>query len=595
MTFSEFCQYLQKLEETSSRLEMTAQLAELFGKLQTNEISSACYLMQGRLVPTYHSLEFQISDKLIIKALGKILTCVSPEEKSLATGLFDQSDNSQFQEKIKKSYQQLGDLGLVVVELLSEHLTDHRQSIMEVYEQLRVIATDGGEGSQDRKVDDTAKLLQSVDATSAKFIVRIVLGKVRLGFSTMTMIDALSWSVYQDKSDSAKIEEAFQKKADIGLLAKGYLGASTSQEREQFLQTYQLEVGVPVLPALCQRLNSAQEILEKMGKVIAEPKYDGLRAQIHLNKASASEPLQVFTRSLENVTHMFPEVSQFLSQINANECIFDAEAIGYDPATDQLLAFQQTITRKRKHNIQKQSDSTPIRFYLFDLLFVDGISLIDKPLQERRKFLEKIVAPNETIQPTPMLVTSDANELHDFHTQQLAEGLEGAVIKGADSLYRAGRKGWRWVKIKEKEGERGKLSDSLDCVVMGYYRGKGKRVKFGLGAFLVGVMAEDGLIKTIAKIGTGLTDDQFYELKTRADKLLAQTQPAQYDVPKELFPDVWLQPQLVVEVAADELTTSPLHSAGKALRFPRLIKFRDDKTVEQITSVSELQEIVVGK
>ncbi len=593
MNFSQFCQHLQKLEDTSSRLEMTAQLASLFNELEPDEVAVACYLMQGRLVPIYKSLEFQMSDKLLMRAFAKVLLKLTPDESLPTSNLFDQQDDSFYLKKIEQAYKKIGDLGLTIETLLKDDKQQSNQSILDVYQELKVIAKDGGDGSQDRKVEQTASLLSKLNSTSAKFVSRIILGKIRLGFSTMTMIDALSWLAYGDKTNSAKIEEAYQKKADIGKLAQGYLAVNSKNDRDIFLKSYLLESGVPVLPALCQRLNSANEIIEKMGEVIIEPKYDGLRAQIHINKLDKQSPIKIFTRSLEDVTHMFPETSELLKQVNATNCIFDAEAIGYDPTTGVLLPFQQTITRKRKHDVQEQSDSTPIRFYLFDLLFLDGVSLIDDILIERKKKLAEIVSLNQSVQITDFIITSSANQVHQYHIQQLEDGLEGAVIKRVNSRYRAGRKGWRWVKIKEQEGERGKLSDSLDCIVMGYYSGKGKRTKFGVGAFLAGVLADSGEIKTVAKIGTGLSDDQFLDLKKRADAVQTQEKPSIYDVPKELKPDVWLQPEIVVEIAADELTNSPLHTAKKALRFPRLVKFRDDKKLEQITKVEELEEIKV--
>ncbi len=594
MNFSQFSTYLQKLENTSSRLEMTAQLAEIFKELESNEIAIACYLMQGRLVPIYKSLEFQMSEKLLMRAFAKVLAEVSLDGSLPTSNLFNQQDDSFYLKTIEQSYKQTGDLGLSIELLLKDQAETSNPSILEVYNHLELVAKDNGDGSQDRKVEQVSILASGLDHVSAKFVARIILGKIRLGFSTMTIIDALSWFANGDKTDSSIIEEAYQKKADIGKLAQGYLESASKEDRYNFLKSYELESGVPVLPALCQRLNSAQEIIEKMGEVIVEPKYDGLRAQIHINRHEQESPIKIYTRSLEDVTHMFPEADELLKQIKAESCIFDAEAIGYDSVSDELLPFQQTITRKRKHNIQEQSGNTPIRFYLFDLLFLDGNSLIDVPLVERKAKLANVVTHNQTVQITDFIVTSNADQVHRYHTLQLQKGLEGAVIKRVGSRYRAGRKGWSWVKIKEQEGERGKLSDSLDCIVMGYYLGKGKRTKFGVGAFLVGVLAKNGEIKTVAKIGTGLSDDQFIDLKSRADISQTKNKPVNYDVPKELFPDVWLDPNIVVEIAADELTNSPLHTAGKALRFPRLIKFRDDKKLEQITTFDELKNIVVS-
>lgn len=595
MKFLTFAQYLEKLEVTTSRLEMTAQLAQLFNELKAEEIPTACYLMQGRLVPSHQSLEFNMSEKLTMRALAKLLNHLDQDESLPSVNLFKEQDDSLYLEKIKKANQDLGDLGLAIEQLLRDvQLSGKDLPILEIHKSLVDIAQEEGEGSQDRKINKTYELLLHLQPIAIKFVVRVIVGKLRLGFSTMTIIDALSWVRYQDKSDSKKIETAYQKRADIGQLAQKYLQYSSKTEIKDFFDNYQVTVGIPVMPALCQRLNTAQEIVEKMGKVIIEPKYDGLRVQIHVNKDDKKNPVQIFTRNLDDVTHMFPEVLKELDQIQAQNCILDAEAIAYDPKSGKLLTFQKTITRKRKHQVDSQSKKVPLRFYVFDILYLNNEPLIDIPLNKRKKILENTVEVNGIIKLTETIETQDPGEIQRYHLHQLEKGLEGAVIKKIDSKYRSGRKGWRWVKIKESEGTLGKLSDTLDCVVMGYYRGKGKRSQFGIGAFLVGVLSSQKKLQTIAKIGTGLTDEEFKYIKKEADKYQVSKKPLQYDVPKDLQPDVWVSPEIVVEIAADELTVSPLHSAGKALRFPRLVRFRDDKSWEQATSVKELESIKIG-
>ncbi|MBD3250623.1 MAG: ATP-dependent DNA ligase [Candidatus Pacebacteria bacterium] len=625
MTFYQFAQYLDQLEQTSSRLEMTEILAQLFKKLSSEEIVPASYLMQGELVPKYQSLKFNLSTKLMLQSLAELVAQLDQEKVDQATNLFEQKDLTLIKDQLEKEFKQLGDLGLVAQEVLDR--LDYQPdsfSLLDTYNQLVEIARDEGTGSQERKINQTAKLLSNLDPVASKFVVRIIIGKLRLGFSTMTMIDALSWARYADKSDRKAIELAYQKKADIGQLAKGYLAADTKQAADQFLNSYQVEAGTPVIPALCQRLNTAQEIIDKMGKVIVEPKYDGLRAQIHIVKNKAGlevdgvnqpvQPYQVYTRNLDNITPMFPELGPAVAKLDCQSCILDAEAIAHDPETGQLLPFQETITRRRKYEVADKAEEVPIRFYVFDLLSLDGQSLVDQPLWQRKQKLSQLLAGGQVLQATDYKLTKEAKELRQLHSSMLGEGLEGAVIKQYDSPYRAGRKGWRWVKIKESEGQQGKLSDTLDCVVLGYYRGKGKRAQFGIGAFLVGLvdqpvdqLADDSVnqstsqpadfglqIKTIAKIGTGLTDDQFRQFKQLANDLETESPPDFYDVPKELRPDVWLEPGLVVEIAADELTRSPLHSAGQALRFPRLVRFRPDKDWQQATSIEELEQIQVS-
>jgi DNA ligase-1 len=226
------------------------------------------------------------------------------------------------------------------------------------------------------------------------------------------------------------------------------------------------------------------------------------------------------------------------------------------------------------------------------VLAVDEKSLLVTPLRDRKALLGDILQDTEQFIKTSYITTTDPKQLQNFHEEKLAEGLEGVVIKQVDSPYQSGRKGWYWVKMKHAEGEKAKLKDTLDCIVMGYYVGRGKRTSFGIGAFLVGILNDEKAIVTIAKIGTGISDEQLRDLKERCDSLKVATQPPLYSVAKELHPDVWIQPQLVTEIAADEVTRSPNHTAGIALRFPRLIKIRDDKSWEDATTAADVKQIV---
>lgn len=590
MIFSDFSKALERLEQTPSRLEMTQQLAELYQRLGEEEIEAAVYLMQGRLVPQYESLEFNLSTKMIQRALARLIERHQDKagQYSLTqTNLFGEENNDQLLEIVKKKFKQLGDLGLTAEGILQELQLTLKQppQINNVFLQLKDIASDEGQGSQDRKVLELVKLLEQVDSLSARYITRIIMGKVRLGFSTMTLLDALSWAIHSDKSDREKLEEAYNKRADVGHLAKVYL------TNQQSLADYSVKNGVPVVPALAQRLNTSAEVVEKMGHVLVEPKYDGLRVQIHFQQGQSTK---VYTRNLDDVSHMFPELKAAHKALDCQSCILDGEAIGYDPKTGVLLAFQKTITRRRKHGIDDQAAIVPLRFYVFDILEIDGKPLINQPLLKRKEKLTAILTEDQTFKDTTYIISSDPQELKNYHQLQLQQGLEGAIFKKVDGLYRGGHKGWRWVKMKEAEGERGKLSDTLDCIVMGYYMGKGKRAEFGLGAVLAGVRdTRTDMIKTITKIGTGLTDEQLKEMKSRANIIATEIKPKNYDVPKGLIPDVWVNPEIVVEVAADEVTTSPSHSAGVALRFPRLIQFRDDKSWQEATSLKEVGQIKI--
>jgi DNA ligase-1 len=314
-----------------------------------------------------------------------------------------------------------------------------------------------------------------------------------------------------------------------------------------------------------------------------------------------------FTRNLDESSEQFPELGQVGEQILADEVILDSEAVGYDPKTGANVPFQLTITRKRKHGVVEAQKDVPLRFNVFDIMYLNGQSLIHLPLKERRAILEKTIKPGVVLAVDPYLETEDPGELREYHREQLKAGY-GALVKQVNGTYMPGRTGFNWVKFKEAEDSRAKLSDTIDVVIMGYYLGKGKRSEFTLGAFLVGILDSrreergESRIVTVAKVGTGITDLVFGELGERLEKvkilnpkfqILDKSKILNYNdqtmvVPETLTPDVWVEPKVVVEVAADEITVSPTHTAGYALRFPRLVKFRDDKNVENITTLDEI-------
>lgn len=570
MTFRDFAKRLEEIEVESSRLKMTDLLVSLIKQTNEKEVVAAINLVLGRLAPAYESIEFNLAGKMIIRSISRWL------------GLDE--------DKVEKEYKKIGDLGRVV-EILGESKRHKKElDISEVYDRLLKMAIDAGSGSQERKVNSLIDLLGDVDSLSRRYVVRMVMGKLRLGFSDKTILDALSIISVGDKTSRKLIDGAFQIRPDVAKLTSVVRGDGV-----EALAKLGVEVGIPVIPALCQRLNSAEEIVEKMGEVGVERKFDGTRVQIHYQKLNPptggqkTQKLKTFTRNLEENSAMFPELEKMSEYVNARSVVLDCEAMGFDRKTGKNLPFQLTIKRKRKHSISQTADEIPLRFYVFDILEKNGETLIDKSYRERREILKKTIVGNDVLVVSQMKQTNDPMELHGEHEKYLREGFEGAVIKQISGKYLPGRQGWNWVKIKESEGSSGKLSDTLDCVVMGYYKGKGKRASFGIGAFLVGVVDGEDIL-TIAKIGTGITEAQLGELKRRLDKNKVSIMPKRYKVNKMLAPDVWVEPRLVVEIAADELTKSPIHTAKLALRFPRLIRIREDKGLEEVTAVSELGE-----
>jgi len=562
MLFSQLAVYLQKLDETSSRNTITELLADLFRLATADEIGKLCYLLQGRVVPLYEETEFGLADKFMIRAIA------------LAYGVE--------QSVVLKTFKAHGDLGKAASALHTGKT--EKLEVTDAYAQLRTIAETNGAGSQEKKIQLLADMLKRVDATAACYIVRIPLDKLRLGFSEMTILDSLSWMLAGDKSLRGRLEDAYNVRPDIG-----YISETVKKEGIAGLSHVRAHVGSPVLAQLCQRLPNAAEMIKKMGNVAVEPKYDGVRVQIHVIRArNGGVKISTYSRNLEPTTDMFPELSEIGKEVDAREAILDCEAVGLDPVTGKISSFQETSTRKRKHDIDEARKSVPLRFFVFDILYKNGKDFLSTPLSERRSILEHTVKPGRLLSISPQIVTDKADELRQYHDEQLRVGLEGVVVKKWNSLYEPGRRGYSWVKFKEEEGKDGKLTDTIDAVVMGYYLGEGKRTGFGIGALLVGVRKGEQF-ETVTKIGTGVTDVLWKTLQKQLHAIEVRGVPKEYDaVHKTLIPDVWTRPLIVVELAGDDLTKSPTHGAGYAVRFPRLVRIRKDKRPADATTVSEL-------
>ena len=578
MKFKDLSIYLQKLEEIASRNEMILVLAELFEKVPASEFDHVMYLLQGRVAPLFVPLEFGMADKMMLKAIA------------LA---FDISEKEAGEE-----FRKIGDLGEVAQKLHKGRGKD--LSVSEVFETLKKVAETGGAGSVEKKVSLISELLKDLDPLSSRFVSRIPVARLRLGFSDMTVLDSLSWMLVHDKSLRVEIERAYNIRPDLGVIGK-----TIKQDGIKGLSKIKPAVFTPILMARAERLSSGDEIIKKIGKCAIEPKFDGFRLQVHFD----GKNVKLFTRNLEEVTFMYPDIEEGIKeQIKAKDVVLEGEAIAYNPDTKEYLPFQLTAQRKRKYDIAEMARRIPLRLMVFDLLYLDGKNFIPEPYTTRRAAVSKIINTGGTIYLAEEEVFKDGKKIENFFDDAISRGLEGILAKKLDGTYQAGARGWNWIKLKRSY--QSKLEDTIDCVVMGYYAGRGKRTSFGLGAFLIGIYDErQDKFMTIAKIGTGLTDEEWKELHKRAQVIKSSHKPALYEVDKWLEPDVWVNPEIVVEIKADELTRSPVHTAGRimkasksgsafdvdvpgyALRFPRLERFRDDKKPEDATTLKEVEEI----
>ncbi len=565
MLFNTFTTKLEVLEQTSKRNQLVELLSQLFQEADPDEIQSLVYLCQGRVAPFFEPIEIGMGDKMVAQAIAKA--------------------GETTQEYVLELYGQLGDLGLVAQQLMIHNKPQQELAVLDVFAQLSEIAAISGAGSVEQKIHLLATIFACSSPISAKHLARIPLATLRLGIGDPTMLDAFSFAQVGDKSLRPALERAYNETSDLGMI-----GHVLWKEGIEGVDRLKISVGRPVRSQLPERLPTPEKVLEKMGPVVVQTKFDGFRTQIH----KMGDNVEIFSRNLEDMTHMFPEIIEGVrTQIAAETAILDAEALAYNEASGEFYPFQETTKRRRKHNIEASAAELPLKSFVFDLLYVDGQSLIDLPLEQRLERLRTVLKDGEILLETMSEVVDDPIRLQSMLNDSITAGLEGLVVKRPDSSYQAGARNFNWVKLKRHSG--GDLSDTIDCVVLGYIYGRGKRAAFGAGALLVGIYdAEADEFKSVSKIGTGLSDAEWQEIHQRCDKIATQSKPAR--VNSTIIPSVWVEPEVVIEVLADEITRSPLHTAGKegdnpgyALRFPRLVSFRDDdKQAEDATTVEEL-------
>jgi DNA ligase 1 len=612
LAFQTLADYFERLEQTTSRLQLISLLAELFAGVEADEIAQVSYLLQGRLAPFYEPVEFGLGEKSVVAAIAR------------AYGVE--------RETVQADYARLGDLGKVAQALVERSAAARAEdlAVRDVFEALGAVAATTGTGSVDQKLGALAELLRRVSPLAAKHLTRIPLGRTRLGVGDPTILAAFAQAKLGDAKQRAGLEEAYNKTSDLGLI-----GRTLWTRGLDGVRALDVSVGRPIRPQLAERLPDPATVLEKFGGTAhVQFKLDGFRIQVHLDRRQPpGEQVRLFSRNLEDMTAMFPEISAgVLRQLRAETAILDSEALGYNPLSDEFLPFQETMRRRRKYDIDRMQAELPLRAFAFDLMYRDGQSLLERPLQERMALLAETVqggaaagaagdeavlhhteeqrsepvsepggdgeaaAVRDTILAELGEIVTDPDRMQLLFEEALTRGLEGLMAKRTESPYQAGARNFNWVKLKKHSA--GALDDTIDCVLLGTIFGRGKRADFGVGALLVGVYdPEADEFVTASKIGTGLSDERWREIAERSEPLRRDAKPAR--VSSLIVPTVWLEPKLVLEVLADEITRSPVHTAGRregepgyALRFPRFLRFRsEDRRPEDATTVRELIEL----
>jgi DNA ligase-1 len=567
MRFSEFARFLESLENTSSRLQMYELLGALFEKADEAEIAPVAYLCEGRLLPAFEGVETGIGERNAALSIAAATKC-SVEDVAGASS-------------------RLGDLGLVAEELIPRSKRP-KLSLTEVYQGLLGIARTTGRGSTEEKQKQLTALLKQATPIEGRYIVRLTLGRLRMGVAAPTIIEAVARREEDAKRARRIIERAYNICSDLGLVL-----STLTREGLSALEKFKVRVGSPVRPMLAERLPSAEKIIQKIGTCEVEAKLDGFRCQVHLKGGK----VDIFSRNLERTTDMFPDIASALrEEFTARSAILDGEALAMNVETGEFHPFQVTIQRKRKQRINEMAEELPLYFVAFDLLYVDGKDLTHQSYTARRTELANRIKGGGRLQLSDGELVETAEQLQSFFDTSLEHGHEGVVAKRLDSGYEPGARNYNWIKLKR--AYQSELNDTVDVVLVGYLLGRGYRARFGIGSLLGAVYDEaTDTFKSIGKIGSGLSDENWVRMKSLLDTQRVNHKPARVD--SRLIPDVWIEPQFVVTVLADEITRSPIHTAaqdeqgrGLALRFPRVVDFiRDDKSPEDATTTKEIEEM----
>ena len=561
----------EMMEKTTKRIELTNILVELLKKTPKKIIPNVVYLLQGIIRPNFEGVELGIAEKLAIRAISK------------SAGLPIK--------KIEDNYRECGDLGLTASNILKiktqTTFTAEKITVERVYETLFKIAKLKGKGSQDLKMKHIASLLNDATPLEAKFVLKILLGTLRLGIAENTVMDALAIAFTGKKENRVQIENAYNVSSDLGKVS---LIVATDGIDE--IKKFKISLFSPIRPMLADRVQSEKDVIKKMPEqFVAEYKLDGERVQIH----KQSDKIVLFSRRLENITQYYPDIVERIGKtLNVNEGVFEAEIVPINENTGEFLPFQELMHRRRKHKLDKAVSQYPITVNFFDVLYYDKKDCLNLECSERRKILEQIVHEDNFSKLVPMLFVKNENEVEDFLENSINAGCEGLMLKAPNAPYRAGMRGSNWLKLKREY--RNELGDSLDLIVIGAYFGRGRRTGLYGTLLLATYNPENDNLPSICKVGTGFTDeslDQLYQILS--NKVTLKKNPR---IVSEMEADIWFEPELVLEIVASEITLSPIHktgldlirkSSGFALRFPKFTgKIRYEKAVEDASTGEEV-------
>ncbi|MBI2109912.1 ATP-dependent DNA ligase [Candidatus Woesearchaeota archaeon] len=550
MLYKDLVTIYGKLESTTKRLEKTDIISEFLKQIKEQDLKHIIHLLEGRTFPEWDERKIGMSSQLVIKAI------------SSATG-------SSLIE-VENEWKRVGDLGLVAERLVSKKsqrtLVSHSLSTNKVVENIIKLSELEGPGTVSRKISLVAELLTSSSPAEAKYIVRTILEDLRIGVASGVLRDSISKAYNQEINNVERAHNMLVDYAEVALLAKN-----------NKLHQIGITPGRPIKSMLAILVRNVEEAFDYLGKPAQfEYKLDGFRASIH----KFNNKILIFTRRLEEVTSQFPDVVEAVKKhVKGSNFIIDAEIVGYDKKTGKYLPFQNISQRiKRKYDIEHMARKFPVELDIFDIIYYDNMSMSDKPLKERRALLEKKVKQKKGICIlTKKLITSDVKEAKKFFKQAKKHGTEGVMIKNIESSYRPGRYVEGWCKMKS-------TLEPLDLVIVGAEYGTGKRAGF-LTSYVLACRQGSNLFEC-GMVSTGVKEKS--TKGTTYDEMTKKLKPL---IIQEAGRKVKLKPKIVIEVGYEEIQKSPTYSSGYALRFPRFIRIRSDKSIKDSNTLSELENI----
>ena len=581
MRFNKLAVLFSELENTTKRLEMIDILSKFFTKIKESknfgDLDKIIYLLQGQLAPNIKQFpKMGIAEKMIIEAL------------SIHSGV----DAKRIKEVLVKK----GDIGAAAELILSkkkkqkslldyhanDESLDSSLEISDLYSELKKIALSEGAGSHDTKLGILRGLMRKCSPLETKYLLRIITSTLRVGVQSPTIIEGLALAFTDLKENKDFIERAYTLYPDLGEIAK-----LLAEKNLEEVKKIDIEYGTPILSMLASR-EVYTDFMSRLGSpFVAEYKLDGERLQIH----KMGNKVILFSRRLLDISDQYPDVCQVIREnIRADNVIFEGEVVAMDAVYEKMLPFQVLSQRRRKYDIDNIAKEIPVCLFVFDLLKFGNESYVDKPLPERRKILEKIVQERDELKLVKSVLINSTEELLEFFNKARSEGTEGIMAKSIDnnSIYQAGNRGYKWLKLKSLEG--GKLKDTIDVVIIGAFYGKGRRT--GVYGTYIGAVYESENDNYIAftRFFSGLTDELSETLTKDMEKYIIQKKPS--NVICEDKPDIWLKPEVVMEITGDEITVSDKFAKlGFSMRFPVFLRLRPEKGPKDITTTEEIKEL----